>query len=177
MFFRFSRLAPAAALAALLGGCVINPVPEGYKGTLAHIDDSAAPRDDISTDFFYVTKINGFDIPQSLAMTDGSHRDQGAARPIVVIGRDVPTQAATFTIVGHTRYTTAVYALTHPVYDITGDVNFIPKPDHQYVVKGTLSDNYSAVWIEDAKTGEVAGQKIEAKGSAALSTFGKLGLQ
>jgi hypothetical protein len=167
----------AVAAAALLTGCVINPVPEGYNGTLAHVTDSVTPRNNISADFFYLAKINGFTVPDSLSATDGSNRTPGAEKPPVVIGRDVPTTAASFTIVAHTRYTTPVYALTNPVYDVSGDVSFTPLASHDYVVKGVLGPDYSAVWVEDRQTGQVAAQKIEVRGSAALGTLGKLDLK
>ncbi len=162
------------AVTLSLAGCVINPVPEGYSGRLAHITDSVTPRNDISADFFYLAKINGFTIPESISATDGSNRAAGPAKPPVVVARNVPAQAATFTITAHTRYITPVYALSNPVYDVTGDINFTPLPDHDYVVKGVLGPDYSAVWIEDRQTGQIAGQKLEVQGSAALGTFGKL---
>jgi len=40
-------------------------------------------------------------------------------------------------------------------------------------VTGTLSEDYSAVWIEDAETHEIVGEKIEIQGSAALGFFQK----
>jgi hypothetical protein len=174
---RLRSIGGAVAATALLSGCVINPVPEGYNGTLAHVTDSVTPRNDISADFFYLAKINGFTVPDSLSATDGSNRTPGAEKPPVVIGRDIPTTAASFTIVAHTRYTTPVYALTNPVYEVSGDVSFTPLAKHDYVVKGVLAADYSAVWIEDRQTGQVAAQKIEVKGSAALGTFGKLDLK
>jgi len=168
-------LMPAAL--SLLGGCVASPVPEGYQGELAHIADSATPRDAMSADFFYLAKINGFNIPESLDATEGGNRDQGASRPVVVIGRDVPAEETVFKLVGHTRYSTPVFALTHTVYDVQGEIKFAPLPHHDYVVKGVLGEAYSAVWLEDKATGKLAGAKIEVKGSAALDTFGKLDLK
>jgi hypothetical protein len=170
-------LGAVVAAALPLSGCVINPVPEGYNGPLAHVTDSVTPRNDISADFFYLAKINGFTVPDSLSATDGSNRTPGAAKPPVVIGRDLPSMPASFTIVAHTRYTTPLYALANPVYDVSGDVTFTPLANHEYVVKGVLGADYSAVWIEDRQTGQVAAQKIEVKGSTALGTFGKLDLK
>lgn len=170
------RVALFLVTAPLLGACVINPIPEGYTGSVAHISDSTTPRNELSTDFFVLEKINGFAIVDSIDAT-GVNRSPGAVKPPVVVARDVPTDEASFTIVGHTHYNAPVFALTHTVYDVTGETKFAPLPNHSYVVKGVLGEAYSAVWVEDAKTGEVAGQKIEVKGSAALGAFGKLGLQ
>lgn len=171
------KIASSAALALLVSACVVSPVPEGYTGPVAHISDSITPRNAISTDFFYVAKINGFNIPDSIAATEGSNRVPGALKTPVVVARDVPADEESFTIVGHTHYTTPVYALTNTVYDVTGEIKFAPLSNHRYVVKGVLGDSYAAVWIEDAQTGQVAGRKIEVNGSAALSTAGKLDLK
>jgi len=162
-----------AATALLLGGCVVNPIPEGYSGGLAHVTDTVTRRSDISHDFFYLAKINGFAIPESLSTTEGN-RAPGAAQSPAVVARDIPAQAATFTLIAHTHYTASIYALSNPVYDVTGDVTFTPLANHNYVVKGVLGPDYSAVWVEDKETGQVAGQKLEVKGSAAVSTAGKI---
>jgi hypothetical protein len=162
-----------AATALLLGGCVVNPVPDGYSGSLAHISDSITPRSDISTDFFYVAKINGFAIPDSLWTTEGDRTPAAAKKP-TVIARDVPAEAATFTLIAHTHYVATAYAFANPVYDVTGDVSFAPAAGHDYVVKGVLGPDYSAIWIEDKQTGQVASQKLEVKGSAAIGAFGKI---
>jgi hypothetical protein len=171
------KIALSSAIALLVGACVVSPVPEGYTGPVAHITDTMTPRNAMSTDFFTLTKINGFNIVDSISATDGSNRTPGALKTPVIIARDVPTNEGSFTIVGHTHYVAPVLALTNTVYDVGGEIKFAPLANHSYVVKGVLGDNYSAVWIEDAKTGEVAGHKIEIKGSAALSTAGKLDLK
>ena len=49
----------------------------------------------------------------------------------------------------------------------------VPSQDVTYVVKGQLGDDYSAVWIEDEKTGSIVGSKIEIKGSAKLGILQK----
>lgn len=171
------RITLSSAVSLSLSACVVSPVPEGYTGPVAHITDTMTPRNAMSTDFFTLAKINGFNIVDSISATDGSNRTPGALKTPVIVARDVPTDEASFTIVGHTHYTTPVLALTNTVYDVGGEIKFTPLANHSYIVKGMLGDNYSAVWIEDAKTGEVAGRKIEVKGSAALSTAGKLDLK
>lgn len=43
--------------------------------------------------------------------------------------------------------------MTNDIYQIQGEVEFLPKPDAKYYVTGVLNRNYSAIWIADAETG------------------------
>jgi hypothetical protein len=58
-------------------------------------------------------------------------------------------------------------------YEVRGDIRVSPVPNGTYVVKGQLSADYSAVWIESVDTGELLGKKIEIKGSAKLNILEK----
>ena len=166
----------AVAGAVLLSGCVANSIRSDYHGPLAHITDSVTPRDDKSADFFYVAKVDGFVVADSLEATEGANRGAGKDKKFVVIGRDVAAAATTVTLVGITHYAAALQAFGGPAYQLSGDISFTPEPKHEYVVRGVLGEDYSAVWIEDSGTGEVAGPKIEVKGAAPLGLFEKLGL-
>ena len=66
-----------------------------------------------------------------------------------------------------------ILELAKTIYQVTGDVDFVPIPDRAYVIKGILGEKYSAVWIEDSETGETVGRKVEVDGSAKLSIFEK----
>jgi hypothetical protein len=165
-------------IAGLLGACTAASLPSGYSGPLAHVTDSVTPRTEKGADYFYVARIDGYPIEESLSVTEGSNRAAGAGEKPVIVGRDVPAAApSTFTIVATTHYSAALLAFKNPAYELSGDVRFTPLANHTYVVAGVLGETYSAVWIEDSQTGEVAGQKIEVKGAAPLSLLGKLGLQ
>ncbi len=170
----------AAALLLLAAtavcACTINPVPMGYTGKVAHLTDSMTPRSDDSADYFYVSKTGDWALDNSLSVANGNNRALGVPTLPSVIGRDIPTDEASFTINGRTHYTTPLTALAHTVFGVTGVTTFTPVADHNYVVKGVLGPDYSAVWIEDSTTGQVAGQKVEVKGSAALGVLGKTDL-
>jgi hypothetical protein len=161
----------AAALA--VGACTVNPVPQGYTGPTARIVDSAWPHGASRADIFYLAKVNGQPIDESLTATAIANRGRGFYQKPVAIGRDVPASEANFTVVGRTRYAAPIIELTHTVYQVSGEIKFTPLADHSYVVKGMLKPDYSAVWIEDSATGELAGPKIEVKGSAAIGFFEK----
>jgi hypothetical protein len=55
------------------------------------------------------------------------------------------------------------------IYLIEGDVKVAPQARGQYVIKGELRDDYSAVWVEDLATGKQQGNKLLVKGSTALN--------
>jgi len=52
------------------------------------------------------------------------------------------------------------------VYQIKGVVEFTPKADTRYVVRGELGENYSAIWIEETASQQLVGQKVEVQGVA-----------
>jgi hypothetical protein len=175
---RLHRKVVLIAAVGLLDACTAASVPSGYSGPLAHVSDSVTPRSATSADYFFVARVDGYPIDESLSATEGSNRAAGVDKKPVIISRDVPAAArATFTIVAATHYTAALLAFGNPAYELSGDISFTPLPNHAYVVAGVLGETYSAVWIEDSQTGEVAGQKIEVKGAAPLGLLGKLGLQ
>jgi hypothetical protein len=166
-------LAPAAT-AAMLSGCGTTPsMPQDYDGPIATITDSAVRGSTDGLDFFFLQKINGNEIENSLADTAQANSGMGLSMRPVVIERRVPTEPATFTIVGRTHYAAPILELTNTVYEVSGNVKFAPLPNHVYMVQGSLRKNHSAVWIEDESTGEVMGRKIEKDGSAALGFFSK----
>ena len=167
----------AVAGAALLSGCVAEPIRSDYHGPLARITDSVTPRDDKSADFFYVSRVDGYVVADSLDATEGANHGTGKDKKLVVIGRDVAAAATTLTLVGITHYATPLQAFGGPAYELSGDITFTPEAKHEYVVRGVLGESYSAVWIEDKGTGEVAGPKIEVKGAAPLGLLEKLGVQ
>jgi hypothetical protein len=123
-------------------------------------------------DFFYLDKLNGRKIYQSLAATTQANQGNGFSMEPVMIKRDVPAQTATFTIIGRTHFAAPIQELSNKVYQVAGDVTFTPAPDASYVVKGTLGPGYSAVWIE-GKSGAVMGKKIEIQGDATLNFLEK----
>jgi hypothetical protein len=124
-------------------------------------------------DFFYLAKLNGRVVDNSLAATTQANAGMGAYMRPVVIGRDVPAQAATFNISGRTHYAAPILGLLQTVHGLSGDIHFTPLAGHIYDVKGTFGDTYSAAWVEDEQTHAVMDHKIEVNGPATLGMFEK----
>jgi hypothetical protein len=157
----------------LVGACTHNPVPEDYKGPLARIKDSANVTSGINGDFFFVERVNGDKIANSRAASNKASQGMGFGGKLILLERDVPARAATYTVVGRTNHFPPIKAMFSTEYEVRGDIRVSPVPNGTYVVKGQLSADYSAVWIESVDTGELLGKKIEIKGSAKLNILEK----
>jgi hypothetical protein len=159
----------------LLTGCSIffSPIPENYNGPVAVIKDSVKPYSPSKADFFYLSHVDGKRIEDSDAATWYANYGRGGYMSNVVLDRKVPAQASVFKIVGQTVYSSVILTLANDVYEVSGEVKFTPEKDKTYVVKGELGNNYSAVWIEDAATKSVVGEKIVVNGSAKAGLFQK----
>ena len=169
------RFPIAAAAVLVLCGCETSsaPVPEGYDGPLAHIGDTMA-KDGNGIDFFFVERVNGKRVENSLDDTVGYNQGMGAYMRPQIIGRDVPAGTpSTFTIKGRTHYSMPILEMAEKVHELAGEVSFTPQRNHRYLVVGTFGDRYSAVWIEDAQTGGIMDHKIETNGPATLGFFEK----
>lgn len=161
--------------AVFLGGCATftSPIPENYSGPLATIKDSIKSYSSSKADFFYLSHVDEKRIEDSRSKTLQVNYGRGMHMTPVVVERKVPSQPLTFKIVGRTEYAAPILALTNSVYEVSGNVKFSPEKDRTYIIKGELGESYSAVWIEDAETNSVVGEKIEIKGSAKLGVFQK----
>jgi len=172
-----SFLGPAVAIAAtMLSACETTPkpVPDGYTGPIATLKDSAkVARMDKCGDFFFLNQYNGKDADNGL---QASARDnQGTGMIIAVVkefSRPIPARAATFFIVGRTHCAAPIMELTGTVLLVGGKVEFTPEPDGVYVIKGELTPDHSAVWIEDEKRGVQVSNKLQINGLAKAGFFG-----
>ena len=92
-----SRATLCVVSLAFLAACVSSPIPEGYTGPTATIRDSARPESGSRALFFYVAKIDGNAIKDSLAVTRQVNYGRGASlRAEASRGwrRDPPSQRA-----------------------------------------------------------------------------------
>ena len=86
---------------------------------------------------------------------------------------EVPAKPISITLVARTEYAAPILALANSVYEVKGTIEITPGPKKQYFVRGTLGEDYSAVWLEEAYTGVQIGQKIEVRGNAKLGFLEK----
>jgi hypothetical protein len=162
-------------LALALAGCAPPPssVPDDVPGPIATFADTAQRRGSTSVDFFYLKRINGKEVDNSIAATMRANEGEGFGMKPVILDHRVPTDKATFTIEGRTHYAAPILELTNTVYDVIGRVTFAPLPNHVYRVAGSLREERSSVWVEDEATGEIIGGKITVEGSTAQGILSK----
>lgn len=164
-----------------LSGCTLAPsIPADYWGPQAKIEDSYNVNSAKTADFFYLDKIDGQKIWDSRYSTNQASRGHGSVMTPRAIDRSVPARQAIFQIVGRTYYVAPIDRIFRTIYEVRGDIQFSPLPNHTYTVRGHIFDNgsdfdnYLAVWIQDDQTGEVIGTKIVLEGVPSLNIFRKL---
>jgi hypothetical protein len=162
-------------LPLLLAACAAptTNVPETYKGPVAIIRDTAVSQTSNKANIFYLKAVDGQAIRNSLIATRQDNAGRGFALGTTEIERPVLPQAGVFSVAGRTEYGAPIQALTGTVYQVAGEVRFTPEAGKRYVVRGELGEQYCAVWIEEAGTRAVVGEKVELKGSGKLGFFEK----
>jgi len=160
---------------SVLTGCATYKptIPDGYTGPRASIKDTVKVYSVSKADFFYVSHVNSNEIENSRIKTRIENYGRGMYMNPVVLQHKIPAQSATLSIVGRTEYAAPILALTNPVYEVKGVVDFTPENNKTYAVRGELGRDYSVIWVEEEGSNIVVGKKIEVKGSAELGIFEK----
>ena len=163
-----------AALAILLSGCAsFQPtLPDDYQGPTATIQDTEQRLERGKANLFYLERIDGKRIKSSRTESLSASYGQGDSLETVLLKNCVPAQRQVFTIVGRTTYAMPMRAMTGTVYEIKGDVDFTPEAGRSYAIKGYLSEDRAAVWLEERVSGKVI-EKFELEGDAELGFFEK----
>jgi hypothetical protein len=157
-------------LCLVICGCATyEPAPKGYVGATAKLADSVTSDGGRCASFFILDAYDGHEVRNALIATQQRNSGRGMAMTIEAYSRPVPAQEAAFHIVGRTHCAAPIIELGNTVFVIEGDVKFRPQWDGQYVVKGELLDDHSAVWVEDLSTGKQCGNKLRVAGSTALN--------
>ena len=78
----------------------------------------------------------------------------------ILESRDVPAQTCVLSIAGTTHVAADILAFGGGMYHVEGEVKASLQAGQKYFVKGTLSKEYSAVWLEDSE-GLLVSSKVE----------------
>lgn len=175
--FAIPTFAIAIAVAVALTGCAttyLPSIPANYTGPQAQLQDSATTHSNSKADFFVVEEIDGAKINNSLHETFRRNQGKGMLMtPAFVSWPLIADKPLKLLVKGRTHFAAPILALAGTVYQVQGTVEFTPKADGKYVVRGKFGDEYSVVWIEDAATAQPVGNKVEVKGSAKLGLLEK----
>lgn len=171
----FGRLAITLSI-LLLSGCasVAPSIPASYSGPQARLDDSGLVHSRSKADLFVAEQLDGQDIDDGMRQAHQASKGKGFALTTVQFGRPIVAgKLVKVGVRGRTIFAAPIQALTSTVYQVKGTVEFVPEPNATYVVRGEFSEEYSAVWIEEAASKTVVGKKVEVKGSAKLGFLEK----
>jgi len=127
---------------------------------LSKIQDSSVPVSGTKVYFFQLSKVDGRHVNTSSGATGSASYGQGATINLVESNRDVPAVKSILSLHGTTYVALPILAFGGGMYSVSGDVEVALEPSKTYIVKGELSKEYSAVWLEDDQ-GNVVSKKIE----------------
>jgi hypothetical protein len=152
-------------------------VPDGYTGSTATVKDSMRlSPGDACGDFFFLYEYARKSTDNALQQSGRDNAGSGLSiRVVHEFSRQVPTHNAAFFIVGRTHCAAPIQEMTGTVRLVGGNVEFTPEESAVYVIKGELTPDHSAVWIEDEKSGGQVGNKLLLNGPAKAGFFGVSG--
>ena len=143
-----------------LAGCATyKPVPDGYSGPTASIKDTYVNKTATSAHYFELNKVNGKYVSSSFGETRGRNYGRGMIFDPVMVEREVLPEEQVFTIVGHVFFPTDAQLLFGNTLKVEGTVKFVPEAGETYLVRGSISESISEVWIENSR-GKIVGEKI-----------------
>ncbi|MBX3664754.1 MAG: hypothetical protein KF834_03620 [Burkholderiales bacterium] len=161
------KISTAIALTLLTGCAAYKPIPEGYAGPVATVADSGSYEDGTKARIFAMTDVDGNRIMNSFWASANASHGRGFALTMVVSERQVPAKPMQVTLKGSHTTAAPIHAIASKMagtyFSVEGTVNFEPKPNARYVVRGELKKEGSSVWIEDIQTGRAVTEKIVEK--------------
>jgi hypothetical protein len=159
-------------LALTVTACATFSPMAGYQGESATIEDSYQwTANESCGSFFFLYQYDSHDVDNALQVTARANAGMGFRMLPKGASRPVPAREATFHINGRTHCAAPIQELTGIVYLVHGNVRFTPAAGAIYLIKGELSADHSAVWIEDKATHAQVGNKLLIKGPAKAGFF------
>ena len=151
----------AALFAVFITGCVsYNPIPDGYSGPLALLSDTANSISSSKAHYFQLVKVDGRSVETSTMYALEKNYGRGLSMTAFTTGRKIPVGKSVLSIEGVTYFAAPILALKGGNYSVRGEVEVEIKAEETYFVKGTLSKNHSAVWVENNQ-GNIVSKKVE----------------
>lgn len=148
-------------LTLTLAGCQAF-APEPDVATLPHASVIGTHIDvsDDRIDTFRALEINGHRV---LELGDQPSRLIGKdATNLVVAGRSARVE-----VEGFAFYNNTVRRMFWDPMHVEGAIEFVPTADATYVLHGSVTPEVSSIWLENAATHEIVGQKVSLPGRAA----------
>jgi hypothetical protein len=146
------------ALLIFFTGCATlhSPVPEGYVGPTATVSDSFSNKEATKAHYFILSKVDQKPIKTSWGKTRSDNYGQGTQFTPSIIDRPVLPKEQLLGIKGLIFFPTDAQALFGDNLAVEGEFQFTPKPGEKYIIKGTISEVVSKVWMEDSSGKKVS---------------------
>ncbi|GEM_PF-1132668 len=144
-------------LAVLVSGCAsyVDPVPDDYTGETALINDTFEQPFAGRGYFFYLEEVDGQPVENAKYKTERHTFGQG--RSLLGTGyiREVPAQPLTLKLTARRLESRPIaYGMTN--YERSeGEVELTPQPGQFYLVRGIVTQEFAAVWVEDIQGNRV----------------------
>jgi hypothetical protein len=158
-------------IALAIAGCAtFRPVPDGYTGDVAMLEDSFTMADgDSCGSFFILYQYDGHEVENAVSASAQASYGQGFHMAALGAERTVPARGAIFHVIGRTHCVAPIQEISRTVYFIEGDVQFVPEANQTYVITGEVGPTQSAVWIEQKQTHVQKGNKLLVKGPSTIA--------
>jgi hypothetical protein len=162
------RWGSAVATLILIAGCApLKSVPDGYSGPKALVTDSREYENRDKAAFFVLAEINGKPIDTSLDASRRASYGKGFNLSAQYIEREVPAEPMKVKLIGTHQTGAPIHELFSRAggyfQTVEGVVDFAPRPNVKYIVKGELGPDGSSVWIEVLETGQRVTDKVLSK--------------
>ncbi len=155
---KFTICKVVLSLAALTSGCATyEPVSKEYMGPTATLRDTGFSEDGSKAQMFAAMEIDGNRVMNAFWASANASQGRGNSLSTVFPERKVKAAAMKVTLKASHATGAPIAAIASQMagtfFSVEGVVDFSPKPDGKYVVKGELKKERSTVWIEDLETG------------------------
>ena len=162
-----------ALLLTLISCASTAPAPSSTGPTATIRDSFGNVVGTTRADFFYIDAIDGRGIRNAFDETFDLNYGHGMVLTPHGHERLVPAKEAKYLLHGRTYFAAPILELAGHAFQIRGEVLLTPETGETYVVKGELSDDHSAIWVENERTGAQLGNRLLITGSAEVKMFRK----
>ena len=141
-----------------LSGCATYEPTKDYIGPTATLRDTGISEDGSKAQLFAATEIDGNRVMNAFWASANASQGRGASLIAVYPLRKVRASPMKVTLRASHATGAPIAAIASQMagtfFSVEGVVDFTPRPDGNYVVKGELKKEKSSVWIEDVETGK-----------------------
>jgi hypothetical protein len=149
------------------------PIP-AFTGPVAHLSMTEIARGAFAANVAIVKKINGQDFKDEIYPAQPPPDTPLNPLTGTLSTVDIPAGPGTYSVAGYSIFQAPIFALAMDEYCIVGDIKFTPVANANYILEGKFTPAYSALWIQDATTNAIEGNKIEIHGSATVNKWSLL---